>query len=87
MNSKADLVYCLIVEIRRAFYELKAYSDEANADIGVTTATRALLEYLADSGPDTVPEVGRAKNVTRQHVQQLAESLVRAGLAEWRRNP
>jgi len=87
MPSQAEILYHLIVEIRGAFNDLKAYSDQANADLGITAATRAVLEYLTQNGPTAVPDIARAKNVSRQHIQQLADGAVVAGLCSWRENP
>jgi DNA-binding MarR family transcriptional regulator len=87
MAERAEELYRLIVEIRRAFNELKTYSDDANADLGVTAAMRAVMEHLALHGPTSVPDIARAKSVTRQHIQQLSDALARDGLLEWNDNP
>lgn len=87
MSEGEDPIYRLIVEIRGAFNELKAFADDANADLGVTAAMRAVLEHLARVGPSTVPDIARAKSVSRQHIQKLADALVAAGLARFEPNP
>ena len=84
--SAANLVD-LIAAVRRAFQALKATGDALHADLGVTASLRAVLEQLEAHGPSTVPGVARAKNVTRQHIQQLADAGVAAGLVEARANP
>jgi DNA-binding MarR family transcriptional regulator len=80
-------LYRLIVEIRVAFQALKMRADQMHADLGVTAAERAVMEYLAGNGPTTVPDIARAKLVTRQHVQMLADALAAKGLAEPVVNP
>lgn len=82
-----DALYRLIVEVRRAFHDLGAYADALHADLEITAAMRAVMEYLADNGPETVPNIARDKKVTRQHIQQLADALVARGMAKWVDNP
>lgn len=87
MTQRADALYDLIVGIRAAFGALRARSDAALSDIGVTAAMRAQMEYLATHGPDTVPGIARAKRTSRQNMQKLADMLVDRGLAEFSDNP
>jgi DNA-binding MarR family transcriptional regulator len=76
----------LIRAVRRAFQALKAAGDALHADLGVSAAMRAVMEHLAEAGPASVPHIARAKGVTRQHIQVLADELVAAGLARFRPN-
>ena len=87
MAANPETLYRLIVEIRGAFNDLKAFSDKANADLAITAAMRAVMETVSAHGPEAVPNIARAKNVSRQHIQQLADALVSEGFAEWRDNP
>jgi len=80
-------LYALITQIRRAFHDLAATSDRLNADLGISASRRALLEYLSVSGPDTAANIARAKNVSRQHIQQIADQCDAAGLTEFATNP
>jgi DNA-binding MarR family transcriptional regulator len=77
----------VIRQVRAGFHDLKEYSDKANADIGVTASMRALLEYLHEHGAQPAPKIARDKNVTRQHIQQLADALVASGHAIFEVNP
>ncbi|SPH18642.1 hypothetical protein DEA8626_02182 [Defluviimonas aquaemixtae] len=86
-NSHRTPLYRLIVEIRGAFNELKSLSDEMIVDLGVTAAMRAVLEHLDRHGPATVPQIAKAKSVTRQHIQVLADLLVEKGFAKYEDNP
>jgi DNA-binding MarR family transcriptional regulator len=86
-QSHDQPLYRLIVEIRTAFQALKMLADQMHADLGVTAAERAVMEYLAGNGPTTVPDIARSKLVTRQHVQLLADALAAKGLAEAVVNP
>ena len=87
MHADPKTLYRLIVEIRGAFHDLAEFSSTANADLAITAAMRAVMEYLDGNGPETVPNIARAKNVSRQHIQQLADALVEAGFAKWKDNP
>ncbi len=87
MNEHQLPLYRLIVEIRGAFNDLKALSDSMNADIEVTAAMRAVLEQLERAGAQTVPQIASARNVSRQHIQLLADALAEKGLAQFQDNP
>jgi DNA-binding MarR family transcriptional regulator len=73
--------------IRASFQDMAAAANMLHADIGITASTRAVLEHLVEAGATTVPEIAKAKNVTRQHIQQLTDSLVAAGFADYAENP
>jgi len=84
--SATDLV-ALIAATRRAFQALKRKGDALHSDLGVSASLRAVLEQLEVRGSATVPGLARAKNVTRQHIQQIVDVGTRAGLVEARANP
>lgn len=77
----------VITKVRSTFQDLKTLTNAMHADLGLTAATRAVLEHLADHGENTVPRIAQAKNVTRQHIQQLVDALVVDGLASFVENP
>lgn len=87
MNQRSEELYALIVEIRRSFNALKTFSDQSNDDLGVTAAMRAVMEYLSEHGATSVAEIARGKDVSRQHIQQLADSLAKTDLLGWEPNP
>lgn len=87
MPASPDEVYSLITAIRACFRELRTLGDAMHADIGITAAMRAVMEHLADEKAVTVPDIARAKQVSRQSVQVLVDSLSAAGLAEVQANP
>lgn len=80
-------VKTLIDEVRAGFQALAAFGSALHEDLGVNASMRAVMEYLAHKGPTPAPEMARAKNVSRQHIQTIADQLVAAGLAETRDNP
>ena len=87
MTTNAADLYRLIVEIRRAFHALATTGDNLHSDLGVTSAMRALMEHLDAHGQTTVPDIARAKSVSRQHIQQVANALEAAGLLTFVANP
>jgi DNA-binding MarR family transcriptional regulator len=77
----------LMRQVRACFQDMRAAADELHAGIGINASARALLEFVADRRPQTVSETARAKNVSRQHIQQLADALVAGGFAAFTDNP
>lgn len=87
MNAEAEALDQLIRQIRRAFQDLRVFGDDLHADDGITSAMRAVMEFCGERGPETVPAIARERNVSRQHIQIIADGLVDRGLAELRDNP
>lgn len=87
MTSKTESLHQATREVRACFNRLKAVADDIHADLGVTAALRAIIEYLAENGPHTAPQIARAKGVTRQHIQVSADALVEAGFVAFSENP
>jgi len=77
----------LMWQIRRAFQDMARLGDRLHADLGLTAAKRTVLEALHHGGAQTVPAIARARNVSRQHIQQLADALVADGFAAFTENP
>jgi len=87
MTGDAERVEAVTRRVRACFNRLKALGDDLHKDLGVTAAMRAVLEALHEGGDQTMPEIARAKRVTRQHIQALTARLTAAGLARLRDNP
>ena len=77
----------LMRQVRACFNDMKAIADTLHADLGVNASTRALIECLDEEGAETVAHIARAKNVSRQHIQQLVDALVDGGLVRLIDNP
>lgn len=86
-NDDAAQVEQLMWQIRRAFQDMARLGDRLHADLGLTAAKRAVLEALHHGGAQTVPAIARSRNVSRQHIQQLADALVADGFAAFTENP
>jgi DNA-binding MarR family transcriptional regulator len=87
MNDREKALYAVFREVRTCFNLLRSLAENLHGDSGITPAMRAVLETLASSGPQTVPEIARMKGVSRQHIQTIANALVEAALIETRSNP
>ena len=77
----------LVDRIPRLYFLLRAADDALNADLGVTTAMRGVMVSLAALGPKPVPELARARPVTRQHIQSVVNELAAAELVAMKPNP
>ena len=87
----------LMWELARTFFKMRAAGKEitsraATGDaVGVVTpsgaGTYGLLRSLVEAGPQTVPQIARARPVARQHIQQMANEMVAQGLVEFTDNP
>jgi len=82
-----EAVQQLIRQIRGAFQDLRAYADQLHADTGVNASMRAVLEYLSESPAATVPQIARQKNVSRQHIQTIVDTLRERALVSLQDNP
>jgi DNA-binding MarR family transcriptional regulator len=83
-RASVDAVFNLVPPI---FFRLTALGDRLHAEHGVTTAMRGVLASLASGGPQTVPQMARARPVSRQHIQALVDALAERELVVLRPNP
>jgi DNA-binding MarR family transcriptional regulator len=73
--------------VRALFHKLSAAANLLHAASEVTVGMRAVLESVIEGGPRTVPELARARPVSRQHIQILVNELLAAGYVAYRDNP
>jgi len=76
----------LVDEVRLTFHACSAFARCADGD-EVDPSGRAVLEYLHRRQPSTVPDIARARGVTRQHVQTIVNALRAVGLVQTQANP
>lgn len=74
-------------EVRRTYHALAAVVDDLHAERAIPVRLRAALEYLERHGPTTVPDIARARGVTRQHIQTTVNELLDRSLVEYTPNP
>jgi DNA-binding MarR family transcriptional regulator len=74
-------------EVRLLWHRLLQVGEQLHAQEPITLGMRAVLEQLARGGPSTVPEIARARYVTRQHIQMLVNGLSEQKLVAFQNNP
>jgi DNA-binding MarR family transcriptional regulator len=77
----------LINEVRLLYQSLIQIGEEIHQGSNISMGMRAVLEYLDRNGAATVPQVARARRVTRQRIQTLVNALLAMNLVENRPNP
>jgi DNA-binding MarR family transcriptional regulator len=83
-RPSVDTLFQLVPPI---FFRLTALGDRLHADRGITAAMRGVLASLAGGGPQTVPQMARARPVSRQHIQTLVDALAERELVAFQPNP
>lgn len=82
-----DDAYQVTWLVRRVFRAMTARADEYLAELGITAADRAVLEFLSAGEPLPVPEIAARYQVSRQHVQVTVNQLSDKALVSIRPNP
>ena len=77
----------VMVETLRAFFKLRAAGKKMGAVTSWGGGSWGLMRSLALEGPQTVPDLARARPVARQRIQKIADELASAGLVEFMENP
>ncbi len=77
----------LVDEVVALFHLLQAVASRVHQDIGITAAKRGVLIGIAKSGAQTVPQMARARPVSRQYLQTIVNQLSDEGLVEMTANP
>lgn len=82
-NRNYDVVWL----VRRLFRALAEKSGENLQSLGITTAERAVMEFLYPEEQLSVPEIAERYQVSRQHVQTTVNPLLRKKLLKTSSNP
>lgn len=69
------------------FHRVRWVAEQIYDEPGRSLPRRGILRGLARYGPRTVPQLARARSVTRQHTQEVVDSLAADGLVELVTNP
>jgi DNA-binding MarR family transcriptional regulator len=77
----------LFNETRLLFHALKEWAESLHAGSDLAVPMRAVLELLLLGPAATVPEMARARGVSRQHIQQQVDRLLDRSLVERADNP
>jgi DNA-binding MarR family transcriptional regulator len=68
-------------------HRLSRLAEEVHANLDLSAGKRGVLMGLDRTGPQTVPQMARARPVSRQHIQSLVNPLREAGYVELIDNP
>jgi len=86
-RKQTEAFYPLSLSVRSLFHKLGNAVTTLHEGSGVSGGMRAVLESLITGGPQTVPQLARARPVSRQHIQTLVNQLLAAGDIEYLDNP
>lgn len=86
MNKSVELYE--IIRLIRPVHRRLARAVEAKLDgTGITVGMRAVLEVLQETGPMSVPDLGRMLFLSRQQIQLMVNELEKQSLVRRRPNP
>lgn len=69
------------------FHRLRVVAEQIHRQGTMSAGRRGVLKNLERLGPQTVPQMARARPVSRQHIQTLVNQLAVDGLVELSDNP
>ena len=85
--GKTESMFNLLLESMGLFFQLRAAGKRTGHVTPGGGGIWGFLHSLAVDGPQTVPQLARARPVTRQHIQQIANEAAAGGLIEFIDNP
>jgi DNA-binding MarR family transcriptional regulator len=86
-SATPESVYEVVRLLRPLVLQVARVLDGRPGSQGLTPGTRAALEFLAENGPQTVPDIARRWTLGRQNVQRVADALIARRLVERVENP
>jgi len=86
-GSRTWLLESVLDDVRLCFHRLRAAAERLHQRGEASAARRGVLRSLDHGGPQTVPEMARARPVSRQHIQTIVNALRDDGLVELVPNP
>jgi DNA-binding MarR family transcriptional regulator len=88
MSAKtATALLRLFDETTALFHRLRAAAGDVHGHDAPSAGRRGILRSLEALGPQTMPQLARARPVSRQHIQVLVNGLVEDGLVAAGQNP
>ncbi|MFN2385712.1 MAG: MarR family winged helix-turn-helix transcriptional regulator [Thermoanaerobaculia bacterium] len=85
--AAGEAAEALFRETIALFYRLAAAAEQVHPQGALSGARRGVLRGLARHGAQTVPQMARARPVSRQHVQLLVNALAAEGFVVFEDNP
>jgi DNA-binding MarR family transcriptional regulator len=86
-QDRSALLLAVINETRSLSHKLKRAAEELHGQGESSAGRRGVLLSLARLGPQTVPQLARARPVSRQHIQSHVNLLLEDGLVRAEPNP
>jgi len=77
----------VLAETAALFHRLRHEAERIHGQGETSSGRRAILRGLSKLGPQTVPDMARARPVSRQYIQRLVNELTADGLVESFENP
>lgn len=88
VNNAPDSAFNILInENGLLFNRLKLVAEQVHQQGEMSGGRRAVLRMLDEAGAQTVPQISRARSVSRQHVQALINELAAEGFVEFQENP
>ncbi len=84
---EADEVLDLAMAVIATFHQLRASGQEIGAVSAQGGGTWGVLRSLSREGPQSVPQLARARPVARQYMQKIVNQLLDEGLVVLQDNP
>ena len=85
--GRRDLSLAVMNCVPWLYFRLQAEGQEIGAVNAQRGGTWGMLNSVITQGPQTVPQLARARPVSRQHIQKLANEMVAEGLIRFVPNP
>ena len=86
-NGIQDELEFFFGEVATLAKQLKAAARTLHRDHNLPAGGRSVLQSLEHEGPQSVPQLARARAASRQHVQVLVDRLAAAGHVQFMPNP
>ena len=85
--ARRDLALAVINGVPWLYFRLQAEGQKVGAVNAQRGGVWGLLHSIITQGPQTVPQLARARPVSRQHIQKLANEMKAEGLIRFTQNP
>jgi DNA-binding MarR family transcriptional regulator len=86
-TPEGELLFGILVDMLLMLHRVRALGRRQGAVSRWGGGTWGVLRSLAEEGPQTVPQLARARPVARQRIQKLADEMAADGLVEFVDNP
>ncbi len=85
--GRRDLALAVMNGVPWLYFRLQAEGEKIGAVNSQRGGIWGLLNSVITQGPQTVPQIARARPVSRQHIQKLANEMLAEGLIRFVPNP